>query len=151
MTLENKRPFSPDEFKEIYSKAKRICVDLVIKNSDGVLLTLRDIEPYKGKWHLPGGTIYFDEDTHSAAKRLAKEELGVDVSVKKLLGVIEYSTSRQNGGFDDPIALVFECWIENGKNPSLDEQATRFGYFSDLPTDTIQEVQDFLDGLDLAS
>ena len=65
------------EFLSIYRKVPRLCVDLVVKNKNGVLLTKRDIKPSKGMWHIPGGTILYDESVKDAIKRVAKEETGL--------------------------------------------------------------------------
>lgn len=83
--MKNKKPFSPEEFKEIYSRATRLCVDLVIKTSEGVVLSLRNIPPWKGQWHLPGGTVFYKDKIIDTVKRVALEELGASVSVGKLM------------------------------------------------------------------
>ena len=49
-------------FDEIYSKVPRLCVDIIIKSEDGILLPLRSIEPYEGKWHIPGGQYIKEKD-----------------------------------------------------------------------------------------
>ena len=55
-----------------------VATDCVIFGFDGlklqVLLVERGIEPYKGKWALPGGFMRMDEDADQCAKRELKEE-----------------------------------------------------------------------------
>ena len=59
-----------------------ITVDIIVFSvRDGnlsVLLVKRGIEPFKGKWAIPGGFIKIDENLEDAAKRELKEETGVD-------------------------------------------------------------------------
>jgi len=87
--MKNKRPFSTEEFKKIYSKTPRLCVDLIINTPKGIVLSLRSIEPYKGEWHFPGGTVFYKEKIVDAIDRVALEEVGITVRVEKLLGYIE--------------------------------------------------------------
>lgn len=50
-----------------------------------VLLVKRGIEPFKGKWALPGGFVKIDETLEEAAKRELKEETGVkDIYLEQL-------------------------------------------------------------------
>jgi len=58
-----------------------VTVDVVIftiKNNDlKVLLVKRDLNPFKGKWALPGGFAHVNESLDVAAKRELEEETGV--------------------------------------------------------------------------
>jgi 8-oxo-dGTP diphosphatase len=42
-----------------------------------VLLIERNLEPFKGRWALPGGFVKLDEDIDAAARRELEEETGV--------------------------------------------------------------------------
>ena len=82
--------FSNEEFNSIYSRVPRLNVDLLFRDGENFLLALRNIEPYYGFWHFPGGTIYKGETIFEAAIRIAKKETGLDVIPKKSVGSIEF-------------------------------------------------------------
>lgn len=61
-----------------------VTTDCVIFGFDGtnlkVLLIERGIEPFKGKWALPGGFLKLDESAEQGAQRELKEETGLDTA-----------------------------------------------------------------------
>jgi 8-oxo-dGTP diphosphatase len=50
-----------------------------VDNLSHVLLVQRGIEPFKGKWALPGGFVDMDELLEAACRRELKEETGLEV------------------------------------------------------------------------
>jgi ADP-ribose pyrophosphatase YjhB (NUDIX family) len=67
-------------------------VAVIIKHDGKILFTIRNVEPDKGKWDLPGGFIDPDENAEEAACRELKEELGIDLLPKDL----KYITTSPN-------------------------------------------------------
>jgi len=54
-------------------------VAAIIKSDEGkILLTRRNVEPFKGQWCLPGGHIDQNENVKDAVVREVKEETGLD-------------------------------------------------------------------------
>src|SRR5690554_3644025 len=49
------------------------------KDSFSVLLIQRGIEPFKGKWALPGGFVNIDELLETACRRELEEETGLHI------------------------------------------------------------------------
>ncbi len=139
----SKKPFTYDQFKEIYSLVPRLCVDLVIPYDGGIALIERAADSYKGQWHLPGGTVYFQETLEHAAQRIAKEEVGIEVSVDKLLGYIEYHSEKKERGFGYTVANVFLCTITGG-SIKLDDTGSTIKGFSLIPSNTIVDQRNFL-------
>lgn len=95
------------EFKAIYSKVPRLCIDLIIERKDGVLLIERAIDPGKGLWHLPGGTMLMGETIWMAATRIAKEETGLEVQKIDFLGVMEFANPAN--AFFHTVSIVYKC------------------------------------------
>lgn len=104
----------------------------------GVLLKLRDIPPNVGAWHIPGGTVLFGEPLAEAVRRVAKDELTLDVEVGELLGYIEYPSHYQNG-LDSPVGLAFRSTPVSG--PELPPGCERF---TRLPSGLYAEQREFL-------
>lgn len=66
------------------------CVDIIIHQDRKVLLCLRNNEPVKDGWWLPGGRILKGEAIIQTAHRKAKEELDIDIIVEKQVGTYDF-------------------------------------------------------------
>ena len=139
--LKHKKPLTFSDFKYIYSKVPRSTVEVLIIKDGAVLLAKRSIDPYKGMWHSPGGTVYFREKITDAVKRVAKEEIGVDVEVGELLGIIEYD-SEKDEYFGNSLSHVYFCKIVRG-TPMAEEQSEEIAFFKEIPDNTIPEQREF--------
>ncbi|OGM29603.1 hypothetical protein A2630_01025 [Candidatus Woesebacteria bacterium RIFCSPHIGHO2_01_FULL_44_10] len=128
-------------FKEIYSKVPRLCVDLIIKTKQGIIMSKRNISPEKGKWHFPGGTVLFGEKLRQTIKRVADEETGLKLKVLKIIGAVEYQPPSVHGHV---ISLAFWCEPISGQLRGS-QQGKEIKYFKSIPTDTIKEQVVFLE------
>ena len=115
-------------------------MDVVVKIDNGIILSKRDIPPAKGKWHIPGGTVLRGETLKEAAMRVAKEELGLNVSIDNLLGVIEFS---DQSGIGQPVSISFLAKVISGKLRGS-YQAREVKVFETSPKNTISEHKKFL-------
>lgn len=141
--MERKYPFTSDEFKEIYSRVPRLTVDLVIESHHGILLTLRKSDSYNNLWHLPGGTVYYKERLLNAVKRIAQEELGIQVEIMRLIDNLEYPDEEKARGFGHSVSAVYLCRPMN-LNFKLDNSASKAEFFIDSPESIIPEQKGFL-------
>ena len=108
----------------------------------GVLLSLRDIPPNEGAWHIPGGTVLFGERLTDAVTRVALRELQLVAEARELLGYIEYPSHYENG-LDSPVGLAFRCEPVGGA-PTEDELPSGTEWFSSLPAGLYEEQRAFL-------
>lgn len=134
---------SEKDYNFIYSRAPRLCVDLVIKDKKGIVLSLRDIEPGKNTWHLPGGRVKFRETISRAAERIAKSELGIKVKLIKPLGVMEFLDEVQSGKPRHSVSVALLVKIKSGTLKG-NWQAGRVEFFKKLPKPTYPGHAKFL-------
>ena len=141
-----KKILTDKEYKYIYSRVPRLCVDIIVKTPRGIILTLRNIEPYKNFWHIPGGTVYYQETIESATRRIARKELGVEVDIGSLVGLIEYTSEQKLRGWGRTISLLFFCSVKSGKlKINKEAKDTRFfKRFEKLPKNIVAEQKRFL-------
>lgn len=138
-----RQPLPQEEFESIFSRVPRLTVEVVIAAPElGVLLSLRDIPPCQGLWHLPGGTVRFGEPAVEAVRRVAKAELGLEVTAGELLGYIEYPSHYEHG-LDSPVGLAFRTKVKGGL-PRPEALRDGLRWFRTLPAEMHEEQQDFL-------
>ena len=135
---------SGKDYKYIFTRVPRLCVDVVIANRDGVLLSRRNIPPYAGRWYLPGGRVLKDESLVGAAKRICRDELGVRAEVIKILGAIEFFTEPRARHFiTHSVSIVFLVQSA-GRIIRKSKQASANSFFKLLPKNIPPEVKRFL-------
>lgn len=93
-------------------KIPRLTVDALIEENGKVLLIQRKGEPFDKKWALPGGFVEYGETVEQAAIREVKEEVGIDVELKELLGVYSEPDRDPRGHV---ISIVFIGKKKSGK------------------------------------
>lgn len=135
-------PFTKEEFESIYSKVPRLTIEIVLESERGILLSKRSIEPCKGQWHLPGGTVFFGESLKDAVKRVASRELNIEVCAVTQIGVIEYPSHYLNG-MDAPVGIVFMVNDYSGI-PKENPEASKLGWFTTLPENIHADQDVFL-------
>ncbi|HET7098871.1 MAG TPA: NUDIX domain-containing protein [Patescibacteria group bacterium] len=118
-----------EEYKYVYSRSPRLCVDLAIVTPEGLLLSKRLIEPFKKSWHFPGGRVIYKESINDAISRIAKKEVGVKIKTEELLGFLEIIN---DGEYVHSVSLVFIVKINSGEVKGGD-QAKQFKAFKKIP------------------
>lgn len=106
-------------------------VDVVIRNDRSFLLAKRAIPPYKNKWNLPGGVVFKTEKLVDAAKRVAKDELGITITIERFLGVYENPILSRHD-----ISHVFVASILRG-NIVRDFQSSKVKFFKIAPQNMV--------------
>ena len=86
-----------DTLLKIIKNTPLVSIDLIIRDKNAnVLLGLRNNEPAKGNWFVPGGRIRKDEHIADAFARISLAEIGMklELAASKFLGVYEHLYSQ---------------------------------------------------------
>ena len=95
------------------------------------------------KWNFPGGTVEPGESPWDATVREVKEEVGLDVKVKRLVNV--YSKP-----YSEDVSFDFECEVIGGEL-TISDEADKVEYFAvdKLPSNTLLRhrvgISDFIE------
>lgn len=112
--FENLFRFQCNDCGFVYYHNIAAAVAVVLKLDDRILFTIRNVDPDKGKWDLPGGFIDPDENAQQAACREIKEELGLDLQPSDLKFV---TTSPNNYLYKNvpyrTMDVFFECELKS--------------------------------------
>ncbi len=90
-----------EQWLQVVRDAPLVSIDLVIRDRHGrVLLGLRENEPARGSWFVPGGAIRKGERLDAAFARIARDELGLALQreCSRLLGVYEHHYGNNFAG-----------------------------------------------------
>jgi colanic acid biosynthesis protein WcaH len=79
-----------EQFAEFLATMPQVCVEVMVSRGDAALVARRTAEPAAGEYFWPGGRLYKGEPLDDAARRVAREELGIDVELLDRLGVYEH-------------------------------------------------------------
>lgn len=136
-------PLPRAEYEAVYARVPRLTVEVVITSTRGVLLTRRDAGPCQGLWHIPGGTVRFGEPLTDAVRRVARQELDLEVTADRLLGYIEYP-SHLARGLDWPVGMAFRAEPAPSAQDREWARPDAAGWFARLPDDMHDEQKEFL-------
>jgi colanic acid biosynthesis protein WcaH len=98
-----------DEWRTVVRNVPIVSVDLVVRHEGGVVLGRRENDPARGEWFVPGGRVRKDEPLVDAVHRVARDELGVEVTVERRLGAYEHFWEESE--FDD---VATKHYLANG-------------------------------------
>lgn len=125
-----------DLFAEFTVRMPEVCVEVILEAHDGVLLAKRANEPAKGEWFWPGGRLYKGEELDDAARRIAREELGIEVKIEDRLGIYGHfweTSAVAEGPSRHTVNVVFRVApAREDFEIELDEQHDAYRFLSEL-------------------
>jgi 8-oxo-dGTP diphosphatase len=100
----------------------KLAAGAVVTVPGGIVLLRRAIEPRYGMWVFPGGFVDRGEHPEQAAIREAREEVGIEISLKGLVGVYHEPPGSP------VVIVVYHAELFAGAPAALDE-ALEVGIF----------------------
>jgi 8-oxo-dGTP diphosphatase len=107
----------------IFFRNPKVVVTALIEDAGRVLLVLRDIEPGRGLWGLPGGYVDWDEHPEGALVRECTEEAHIDVEPLELLPVQHIVM-----GDEGIVILPYRARLIGG-DPAAGDEVQEVGWF----------------------
>lgn len=106
-------------------------VGAIIENENGqVFLSKRGpaSKNERGLWEFPGGAVAFGEMMSAALIREMREEFGIEISVGRLLDVVDHILPEENQHWVSP---TFLCQIIAGEPQIMEpEKSAEIGWFN---------------------
>ncbi len=120
-------------FRTIVKNTPLVSVDLLIFDPEGrVLLGLRNNEPAKGTWFVPGSRINKGEKFDEAFLRITKMETGSTIKLEQALFKGVYQHIYDTNALDEPgygshyIVLAFAIKLDKEIHNLPDEQHSQY-------------------------
>ena len=126
-----------------FSNPSPVAGAIPVEPDGRIWLLKRGFAPSEGLWTYPGGFVDLGESVEDAARREAREELGIDLELTGLVGVYSRPTQR--------VVLIVYAAVPQGR-PQVTEEATEVKLFGteEIPWDrlafwsTERALQDYL-------
>lgn len=119
-----------------------------IKNEKGEILLQKRKD--KQVWGFPGGALEIGESVEIAAKREIKEETGLDVIPKKIIGIhSNYYDEYPNGDKVQPLSIFLELDCVGGELCCDNDETLDLKYFNIdcIPKLVNKQHEDFLEDI----
>ncbi len=95
----------------------------IVQKDNKVLLVQITYGPNKGMWMLPGGYLDAGESLAEAAIREVKEETGLDVEPKRIVGIRD-GVRQKESGLESNLYVVFEMKLVGGTLAADEEEVS---------------------------
>ena len=147
MTQTRALPFTPEEFKSIFSRTPRPTVEILLLTDQGIVLVQRQEASWHGQWHVPGGSVFYREHVADTIKRVGQEELGIGIEAIEFQEYVEYWDEVVERGFGYSIGLAHICRALEPITPEILArwQAEHIEIFAAIPPNTIREQQPMIE------
>ena len=120
------------------AKPVSVCVEGVFVKDEKILLLKRNVEPFKGYWHVVGGQVKENETLKDALKREFEEETNLDITVSKIIG------GRIEETFDrTKLIVAFEVTSAEGEI-KLNSENTEYRWFGQVPLNSVYDYGKYL-------
>jgi len=137
----------PEIYKIILENSIVVTVDVIFVNGEGeILLGLRNNEPLKWVYYIPGGRRFKNETINNWVMRKMKEELWLDIDVEKLILLSVYDDIFDNSAFESiathttSITYIYHLSEYEEKNIWISDSQHNEIKFFDIGDPTLHEM-----------
>ena len=117
-----------------------LCVDGVLVNDGKILLLKRNVEPFKGYWHVAGGHVDNKENFKDALKREYKEETNLEIEVGDIIDFrIENTPDRTK------IILVRRDIDRAHGQIRINSENSEIGWFTETPPCSVINYDSYIE------
>jgi len=111
-----------------YPSAPLVGVGAIIVDRGRILLVERGRAPARGKWSIPGGLVEVGEPAETAVRREVREECGLEVRVRGLVGFVDRIVRDDAGHVRYHYVLLdfLATTAEGSATPGSDARALRW-------------------------
>lgn len=111
----------------VFYRNSKPCAGALVTDAEGkLLLTRRAVEPFKGRWDLPGGYLEDGEHPEAGALRELREETGLNVRITGFGGI--YMDTYGAGGVST-LNIFYEAEVVSGEAASQGD-VCELGWFA---------------------
>lgn len=144
--------FIPEEtFGACLDVLPQVCVEVLLERDGGLLVARRTNEPARGTYFWPGGRLRKGERLEDAARRVAREELGVEVAVEGRVGVYSHFWDGSSVAGADSRHTVNVVYRASKRDPDaavvLDDQHDDYRFVSEPDDDCHDYVHEYFGDL----
>jgi colanic acid biosynthesis protein WcaH len=143
-------PLTHGELSTVVRLAPLVTIDLIISNSgDEILLGMRNNEPARDFWFVPGGSIWKNERLRDAFARILKNEtnLSADFDQARLMGVYEHIYAENRFGDSNYgthcLVLGYHIKIDDASRLQCDPQHSEFRWWRQRELATSKQVHPY--------
>ena len=101
-----------DIYRIILQNTVIICVDILIKENNRILLLKRNNEPALDQYWFPGGRIFKNETIQQAAIRKSNEEVNIECEFVKIVSIEETFFEKTRKMIDDVHTINICCLLK---------------------------------------
>lgn len=130
-----------------YPAAPRVGVGALVIRDGKILLIKRGVEPSKGLWAIPGGTLKLGETMRECAAREILEETGVTVAVGDCVYVFDLIERDESAKIKFHFIVVDYAALYVSGEPKGADDAEEAGWFSPEELDGLPVSQNTLKAL----
>lgn len=140
-----------EEYRAFLDSMPQVCVEVVLETDAGVLLAKRENEPRV--WFWPGSRLYKGEELDDAARRVADEELGIEVTLRERLGGHAHFWDAEDTGEGvsrHTVNVVYRASPRSEDDEiSLDDQHSEYRFLAEPDPQCHEYVREYLSAHEL--